>query len=194
MFLRNDPLVTQRANNSKVAILGLGGLGSNIASILVRVGFKSLTLVDFDRVELSNLNRQFYNQTHIGKFKTEALKEQLLLINPSLNLKILNLQITSENLDEVLRGENIICEAFDSAASKALIMEYASTCKSKFFIFGNGMSGYESVDLMKTIKFGENSIICGDFKGGEYLMAPRVMACAAMQANAVINVIMSDLT
>lgn len=80
-FLRNNPLVTMRILNASVVILGLGGLGSNVAVMLARVGVGNLTLVDYDRVEYNNLNRQHYNYSHIGKLKTLALEEQLKLIN-----------------------------------------------------------------------------------------------------------------
>lgn len=191
-FLRNNPLVTMRILNASVVILGLGGLGSNVAVMLARVGVGNLTLVDYDRVEYSNLNRQHYNYSHIGKLKTLALEEQLRLINPTTTLKIINLKLTKENLGIVLKDESIICEAFDNPQNKAIIADYAALNLDKKFIFGNGMGGYKSLNLMKVCKFGSNSYICGDCKYDEFLMAPKVMMCAAMQANTIVNIIMEE--
>ena len=170
IYKRNDELVTKKVKNSKVVILGLGGLGSNIASMLARVGVGNLKLVDFDKVELNNLNRQFYNKTHIGLFKTDALKSELELINPYLNFEILNLKITSQNLNSVLKDDFLICEAFDNADLKALLMDYASKNLDKYFVFGSGMGGYESSNSMKVKRFGTNCYICGDFSSKASLM------------------------
>lgn len=192
IYKRNDELVTKKVKNAKVVILGLGGLGSNIASMLARVGVGNLKLVDFDKVELSNLNRQFYNKTHIGLFKTDALKSELKLINPYLNFEILNLKITSQNLNFVLKDDFLICEAFDNADLKALLMDYASKNLDKYFVFGSGMGGYESSNSMKVKKFGTNCYICGDFSSKASLMAPKVVQCASMQANTILRIIMNE--
>ncbi|PSM51499.1 ThiS adenylyltransferase [Campylobacter blaseri] len=191
---RNSPLVNEKVKTAKVAILGLGGLGSNVSVMLTRLGVGSLVLVDFDRVEISNLNRQNYNKTHIGALKTEALSRQLKDINPFLEIKTLNLKLNSENLEQILKDETIICEAFDNANLKAILMQYAQKNPNKFFVFGNGMGGFESGNLMKTTKFGKNCYICGDFKSDfkNGIMAPRVMICAALQANVILRLILEE--
>ena len=109
IWSRNDPLVTKIVSKAKVAILGVGGLGSNIAMMLTRLGIAKLVLVDFDIVEASNLNRQFFNQTHIGELKTKALKSELLKINQNILIDTLNLKMTKDNIGEILKDESLIC-------------------------------------------------------------------------------------
>ena len=101
---RNVPHSTEVLKKSKVAIAGLGGLGSNIAVMLARIGVGHLFLVDFDVVEPSNLNRQHYNTTHIGMRKTEALKSQLELINPFVRIETMNVKINEKKADNELNG------------------------------------------------------------------------------------------
>ena len=75
---RHSKEVQDKLSNASVAIAGLGGLGSNIAFALARIGVGHLHLIDFDKVDLTNLNRQQYFIRHIGMYKTDALKEELL--------------------------------------------------------------------------------------------------------------------
>ena len=77
---------------------GLGGLGSHVSVFLVRAGVGHLHLIDFDKVDLTNLNRQHYFISHLGMDKTEALKEQLLQINPWLDIKTSCERVTEENI------------------------------------------------------------------------------------------------
>ena len=74
--------VQERLERARVAIAGLGGLGSNVAFFLARIGVGHLHLIDFDRVDITNLNRQQYFMRHIGMYKTDALREELVQINP----------------------------------------------------------------------------------------------------------------
>ena len=74
--------VQERLERARVAIAGLGGLGSNVAFFLARIGVGHLHLIDFDRVDITNLNRQQYFMRHIGMYKTDALREELEQINP----------------------------------------------------------------------------------------------------------------
>ena len=77
----------EKLSESRVAVAGLGGLGSNTAVFLARAGIGHLHLIDFDKVDITNLNRQHYFISHLGRYKTEALKEQLLQINPWLDIE-----------------------------------------------------------------------------------------------------------
>ena len=83
---RHTAAYQEKLDAGHVAIAGLGGLGSNVAFALARLGVGHLHLIDFDRVDLTNLNRQQYLLRHVGMYKTDALKEQLLQINPYLDI------------------------------------------------------------------------------------------------------------
>ena len=106
-----------------VAICGLGGLGSNIAILLARAGIGRLILIDFDRVDITNLHRQQYKADQIGMYKTEALAENLKEIAPYISLQIHTKRITEQNAKALLSDADIICEAFDGAEAKAMLAE-----------------------------------------------------------------------
>ena len=104
-----------------VAICGLGGLGSNIAIHLARAGIGKLILIDFDYVDITNLQRQQYKASQIGMYKTDALAENLQEINPYIELEAHTERITEDNAVTLLSDADIICEAFDDAECKAML-------------------------------------------------------------------------
>ena len=114
-------LYKNKISSSSVAICGLGGLGSNIAILLARAGVGKLILIDFDKVDITNLHRQQYKVSQVGMYKTEALRENLTEINPYLETEIQTVCVTEENAKELLKDCNIICEAFDNAECKAML-------------------------------------------------------------------------
>lgn len=191
---RHTPGIYEKVKKAKVAIAGLGGLGSNIAMMLARTGIGHLHLVDFDTVDLTNLNRQQYNIGHIGHLKTEALKEQLLNICPFLDIRIDTVYVTRDNALNLFQNDDIVCEAFDNAECKAMLTEeLLSKWKGKALIAASGMAGYGNSNDIKTRKIRENFYICGDevtsARQGMGLIAPRVTLCAAHQANLVLDLI-----
>ena len=95
---RIGPALWQRFQGAKVAVCGLGGLGSHIAVAPARAGVGALSLIDFDKVDLSNLNRQQYKASQIGGEKPLALAENLREINPYLGLECHTLRLTPENI------------------------------------------------------------------------------------------------
>lgn len=187
--------IHEKLRNAKVAVAGLGGLGSNIAIMLARSGIENIHIVDFDKVDLSNLNRQNYYIKHLGMEKTKASTEILKQVNPYLNIKADNIKINETNAAKIFKDDDIICEAFDDAKNKAmLITTLLSEYKDKKIISGNGMAGFDSSNLIKTIRKMKNLYVCGDEKSdinkGIGLMSPRVNICAAHQANMVIRLIL----
>ena len=99
----------EKLSESRVAVAGLGGLGSNTAVFLARAGIGHLHLIDFDKVDITNLNRQHYFISHLGRYKTEALKEQLLQINPWLDIETSCEEVREENVLRLFQNEDIIC-------------------------------------------------------------------------------------
>ena len=97
----------------KRQVAGLGGLGSNIAVMLARSGVGELLLVDFDTVDVTNLNRQMYLIPQLGKPKAEALPEILYQINPYLTYRSVCIKVTPDNVKELFSEYPIVCEAFD---------------------------------------------------------------------------------
>ncbi len=125
-----------------VAVAGLGGLGSNIAYMLARAGVGSLILVDFDKVDITNLNRQQYKADQIGLFKTDALSKNLKEIAPYISLTTHVARLDETNIKDLLGSADIICEAFDNAESKAVLAETVlSQMKDKYLVAASGMAG-----------------------------------------------------
>lgn len=196
MAARHTPKVHQKLKSARVAIAGLGGLGSNIAVMLARIGVGHLHLVDFDVVEPSNLNRQQYFISHLGMKKTDALKNLLSQINPYIEIVTDCVKVTEENCTSLFKNESIICEAFDKPEAKAMICETVlSETPEKILISASGMAGFGDSNSIQTKKMRENFYICGDLvnsaKIGNGLMAPRVTICAAHQANLVVELIVN---
>lgn len=196
LFKRNVRGVSKKIKETKVCILGLGGLGSNVAVLLARAGIGSLKLIDFDVVEASNLNRQQYRISHIGIKKTEAIKSILKEINPFVKIDILDIKVDRENILSVVGDIEIIVEAFDVAETKAMAIEELLTNKNKIVISASGMAGLGSANEVITRKIKENFYLIGDnysdYEEYSGIMSTRVMLCAAHQANMVLRLILGE--
>lgn len=197
LWERHSLETQEKLSKGRVAIAGLGGLGSNVAFALARIGVGHLHLIDFDRVDLTNLNRQQYFLKHVGRNKTDALKEQLLEINPYLEIITDCVRVTEENLIFLFQEEDIICEAFDDPDAKAMlacgILEHFP---DKKLVSASGLAGYESSNLIHTRRVSRNFYLCGDEKTeavyGKGLMAPRAVLCAAHEANMITRLLLGE--
>lgn len=197
LWERHSLETQEKLSSGRVAIAGLGGLGSNVAFALARIGVGHLHLIDFDRVDLTNLNRQQYFLKHVGRNKTDALKEQLLEINPYLEIITDCVRVTEENLIFLFQEEDIICEAFDDPDAKAMlacgILEHFP---DKKLVSASGLAGYESSNLIHTRRVSRNFYLCGDEKTeavyGKGLMAPRAALCAAHEANMITRLLLGE--
>lgn len=192
---RHTRPVYEKLRSARVAIAGLGGLGSNIAVSLTRAGVGELLLVDFDRVEISNLNRQQYDIGDLGRLKTEALRERLLKINPYVTVKTRTTRIDSANVAEIFGSYNIVCEALDKATAKAMLINALLTqCPQTHIISGSGMAGYHSANTITTRRVFERLYLSGDgvtdMAKANGLMAPRVAVCANHEANMALRLIL----
>ena len=181
-------------HKAHVAVVGLGGLGSNIAVALTRLGIGHLYLYDFDKVELSNLNRQYYFIDDIGKYKADALLAHLRQINPYADFQTQVIKVTPENIPELLNSCSIICEALDAAESKAmLVSNVLSSWSDKKIIAGSGLAGFGAASAITTKRINKNLYICGDNTSDFHdlpLCGARVALCAAQQALLVARIIL----
>ena len=194
MVARHTPGVHNRLKAGRVAVAGLGGLGSHIAVMLARIGVGSMLLVDFDVIEPSNLNRQHYMLSHLGLPKTQALKNQLSDINPFIQVEIRDIKITGENAASIFAGWPIVVEAFDDPVCKAELIEALLVAGNTKIVAASGMAGFDSANRIQTRRRLPNLYLCGDLESaageGMGLMAPRVAVCAGHQANMVMRLIM----
>ena len=194
---RHGTQLQARFSSATVAICGLGGLGSNIAVALARAGIGKLILIDFDRVDITNLHRQQYKANQIGRYKTEALAENLLGIAPYTEIKTVRAKITEENFADLLKDADVVCEAFDNAETKAMlvngVLEQLPNC---YLVAASGMSGMDTPNTIRTRKVTKRFYLCGDEQSDVAdtigLVSPRVMLCAAHQAHTVLRILAGE--
>ena len=184
-------------SSATVAVCGLGGLGSNIAIALARAGVGRLILIDFDRVDITNLHRQQYKADQIGMYKTVALAENLGEIAPYISLEVHTERITEGNAVTILKDADIICEAFDDAECKAMLTDTVLTkMRDKYLVAASGMAGLYDANRIKTRKVTSKFHLCGDEKSdvadGIGLVSSRVMICAAHQAHTVLRILANN--
>ena len=182
----------KKAQSVKVGIAGCGGLGGNCAFNLVRSGIIRIKLVDFDFVELRNLNRQFFFYDQAGMPKPEALAENLKKINPELELDIVKKRINGENAKEIFKDCEIIVEARDQAQGKAMIVESLLSV-ANLIVSASGIAGFGNSDRIKVHRLKKNLVVIGDLVTGidkAPPLSPMVNIAAAKQADVVIEYIM----
>lgn len=191
-----NPEAQKKLGSAIIGIAGAGGLGSNVAAHLVRSGVKNFVIADFDRVEASNLNRQFFFPDQIGKFKVDALAENLLRIAPDITLKLYPERLEHGNTRHIFEDCSAIVEAFDDPKSKKMLVEnFMNT--DRFLVVASGIGGYGSPDTIKTRKIKENFYIVGDGQSSSDKsippMSPRVGLAAAMQADLILMHLLGTL-
>lgn len=195
IFSRNPPNSIEILREKHVGIAGLGGLGSNIAVMLARAGVGKMTLVDFDMIDPSNLNRQHYFNRHVGQKKTEALRMQLLEINPYLEICTEATYIDHNNFSMLYGDVDLLVEAFDIAQNKSMLVEaWGKWLQHVPMVSGSGMAGLDGFDSIVYKKLGKNLHIVGDFKteaaSDTGLASPRVTLVASMQALLVLRLLL----
>lgn len=194
---RHGADIQQKLDRTSVGIAGLGGLGSNIAVHLARLGVGRLVLVDFDTVDVTNLNRQHYTMKDIGVPKTLALLEQLEEINPYLQYEPYTERVIPANVTRMFAGCDVVCEAFDRADQKAMLIETLLEQQPKTpIVSGSGMAGFGSANAIRTERRFGRLYLCGDgmsdVSDGLGLMAPRVAVCAAHQAAMTLRLLLGE--
>ena len=153
----------EKFSRAVVAVCGLGGLGSNVAIALARAGIGKLILIDFDRVDVTNLNRQQYKASQLGMNKTEALAQNLREINPFIRLETHAVRISEENAQELLQEADVVCEAFDVPEAKAMLANFVlENMPEKYLVAGSGMAGFGSPNTIQTRRITGRFYLCGD--------------------------------
>jgi sulfur carrier protein ThiS adenylyltransferase len=184
-----------KIQKTTIGIAGAGGLGSNCAQMLVRSGFSKFLIIDFDCVETSNLNRQFFFTKQIGLSKVAALQENLTNINPDVQVELLQKRVDQSNVAEVFAGCDVIIEAFDRPKYKKMLVEaYLPT--GKLVVAASGLAGWGASDRITVHKIKENFYIVGDLVTGitdQPPLAPCVQIAAAKQADIVLEYILGPM-
>lgn len=184
----------ERLGRARVGIIGLGGLGSNVAWMLLRAGVGTLVLAEFDVVDESNLNRQFYFADQVGRLKTEACEENLRRVAPGAHLEVFNERVTEENLAALFAGVDVMVEAVDTARDKAMILAVCSdTLPGVPVVAASGLAGYGSANEIVTRHLIGDLWMVGDLVTGTSdhpLFASRVAVAAAHQAHMVVRLLL----
>ena len=196
---RHGVKLQNKFSAATVAVCGLGGLGSNIAVALARAGVGNLILIDFDKVDISNLHRQQYKANQVGKYKTDALAENLMEIAPYIRLETVCTRLNESNCSKLLSKADIVCEAFDEPEAKAMltdiVLERLPGC---FLVAASGMAGMGSPNAIRTRRITKHFYLCGDetsqVSENNSLVAPRVMLCAAHQAHTALRILAGEFS
>jgi len=192
---RHTPGVHEIVQKARVGIMGLGGLGTVVAGAMARIGVGKLALADFDVVEPSNLNRQQYSISQIGEKKTEALKKNLLQMNPYIMIKTVDGLLTEESIPQFFKDVDVLAECFDDPAMKAAALRTVLTnMPGTGYVGASGLAGYGDNNVIRTQKIHANVYIIGDGTSaagpGQGLMAPRVGIAAHHQANQILRILL----
>ncbi|MBD3235764.1 MAG: sulfur carrier protein ThiS adenylyltransferase ThiF [Candidatus Eisenbacteria bacterium] len=191
-FARNVPGMTARLSAATIGIAGCGGLGSNIAVALARAGVGQLILVDRDRVSLSDLNRQHYFESDLGRPKVAALGDHLRGIHPAIRLTAAQEELQPADVAQRFADAELLVEAFDDAAAKAWLIEaWSAAFPERPIVAASGIGGYGRTADLRVRRAGRIHV-CGDEASDQSLglCAARVAIVANMQANVAIELLM----
>lgn len=173
--------------NKKIGIAGAGGLGSNVAVNLVRSGIDNIKVADFDVIDQSNLNRQFYFRDQVGMVKVEALRENLTRINPELSIEIEDMKLDETNMREFFSDCDIVVEAFDKSRYKSMLLEQVG--RKELIVCGSGIA-HHNLEEITVKQMGKNIYIVGDFSSDIKdckTYSAKVQIVASMMANIVME-------
>ncbi|HPW65582.1 MAG TPA: sulfur carrier protein ThiS adenylyltransferase ThiF [Salinivirgaceae bacterium] len=187
--------IRRRLHDKKVGIAGSGGLGSNCAMALARVGIGHLVLTDLDIVEESDLAVQYYFQDQIGQKKVLALSDNVKKVNPQIKTETHDVKLDENSIVTIFRNCDVIVEAFSLVETKQMLVETVLlNFPEKYLIMSSGLAGWGDNNKISQASY-EKLIICGDFMSGakETLppLAPRVGIVSNMQANAVLEILLN---
>lgn len=194
---RHGEALQKKISAARVAVCGVGGLGSNIAISLARAGVGHIHIIDFDRVDVTNLNRQQYSAEQVGEYKTTAMTENLRAVNPYCEITADCIKLDEKNIPEILAHDDIICEAFDNPEAKAvLVNSVLENFPEKYIVGGSGMAGLGTANTIKTRRVMKKFYLCGDgvsdVSDGIGLFSSRVLVCAGHQANMILRIIAGE--
>ncbi len=195
--MTSDYQIREKLGNKCVGIAGCGGLGSNCAVALARVGVGKLVIADFDKIEQSNLNRQYFFTDQVGMAKVEALRDNISRIDPVIEVETHQVMLDEANIPEIFKSCDVIVEAFDKAEMKQMIMEVVlDRMPEKYLVCGSGLAGWgenETIGMKvsgKVFIFGDGT---NEVNESHPPLAPRVGIVANMEANQVLEILLGKM-
>jgi len=136
IILKNIGIIGQKKiQDSKVLIVGAGGLGCPSVDLLARAGVGLIGVIDYDKISLSNIHRQnLYNSKDVGKYKVKVIKKKLNLINKEVKINIYNLKANEKNLEKIINKYEIIVDGSDNFKTKFLLNKFSLKLKKKLVV------------------------------------------------------------
>ncbi|MFH2057462.1 MAG: sulfur carrier protein ThiS adenylyltransferase ThiF [Pseudomonadota bacterium] len=171
----------------KIGIAGIGGIGSNVARLLAQAKVDHIKMVDFDGVEISNLNRQFYTISQAGEKKTLSLKANLLQIYPGMTIETVTKRMGPGDAIKIFSDCAIVVEGFDDKVLKKMIIEELST-RETILVSASGIAGTD-MDRVGVKKMG-NCHIVGDLASDQedhVLFPPKIAMVSSLMAAIVLT-------
>jgi sulfur carrier protein ThiS adenylyltransferase len=189
----DDPEIARKLGAASVGIAGAGGLGSNVAMALARAGVGHLLIVDFDQVESSNLNRQYYFMDQVGEFKVEALRENIEKAVKTCHVELFNSRLQKGKMHEPFADVDVVVEALDDARTKAdLIEDVLTKLPGKPLVGASGVAGIGGGERIELERFGDLYLVQdheAKDSDDDVLLAPKVGLFAHYQANIVLEIL-----
>ena len=183
-----------RLRGASVGIAGAGGLGSNAAMALARAGVGHLVVVDFDRVDAGNLNRQYYFRDQVGSLKVEALKANIERAAEGVRVDAVNLKLIAGRMAEPFKDVDVVVEALDSAETKTrFVQEILRDLPGKPVVAASGVAGWGACERIEVRTFAPLHLIRDERARSSddgVLLAPKVCTLANMQANTVLEILL----
>ena len=136
IILKDIGIIGQKKiQNSKILIVGAGGLGCPSADLLTRAGVGLIGVIDYDKISLSNIHRQtLFNSKDVGKYKVKVLKKKLNLINKEVKINIYNLKANEKNFEKIINKYDIIVDGSDNFKTKFLLNKFSIKFKKKLIV------------------------------------------------------------
>ena len=126
----------KKIKNSKVLIVGLGGLGCPVAEYLSRTGVGTIGLIDHDKIDLSNIHRQsMFTTKDIGKFKVKVVSDRVKKINPNIKIESYKKKLNQSNVENLIKNFDIVVDGTDNFTSKFLVNEFSRKLKKNFRVW-----------------------------------------------------------
>ena len=199
IILKKIGLVGQKKiHNAKILIIGMGGLGCPLLAYLASSGVCNIGIVDYDKVELSNLNRQIlFNTSDIGKFKVNQAKSKITKVYKKINIKTFKIKISKNNIESIIKNFDIICDGTDNFKTRYLINDYCK--KNQKILISAAISKFDGHLFKYNFKKKGSCLRCfmpdqpleNNNCETEGIFAPVAGIMGALQANEVLKTILS---
>ncbi len=190
----HNPEIARKLSEASVGIAGAGGLGSNIAMALARSGVGHIVIVDFDKVETSNLNRQYFFQDQVGEFKVEALRDNIERAVNTCHVEIMKKKLEKGSMHEPFEEVDVVVEALDAAGTKAdLIEDILNRLPGKPLVAASGVAGVGGSERIELKRHGDLYLVQDDralSSDEDVLLSPKVGLFAHFQANIVLDILL----